>query len=198
VLSLLASPAAATPKPGNPVFARALLQVVARPADSLAAAAELGRQAGYEVVELGDALEGEARGVGAAHGNMARDALSAGRRVILLSGGELTVTVRGAGKGGPNQEYALGLALALDGAAGVTALAADTDGTDGGGGAPDDPAGAFVDGGTVARARALGLNAAAFLSNNDATGFFGRLSELLITGPTGTNVNDFRCVVVDT
>ena len=198
VEAVLRSPAGETPKPGDRVFVAARVEVVARPADSLAAAAAIGREAGYGVILLGDALEGEAATVGAAHGAMVLAAMRERRRAIFLSGGELTVTVRGAGKGGPNQEYALALALALDGAAGVTALAADTDGTDGGGGAPDDPAGAFADGGTVARARSLGLNAAAFLSNNDATGFFGRLSELLMTGPTGTNVNDFRCVVVDT
>jgi hydroxypyruvate reductase len=114
-----------------------------------------------------------------------------------LSGGELTVTVRGDGRGGPNQEYALALALSIDGAGPITALAADTDGTDGGSGASTDPAGAFADSTTVARGRALGLNAANFLKNNDTTRFFARTGDLLITGPSGTNVNDFRCVVVD-
>ncbi|MBA3516345.1 MAG: glycerate kinase [Rhizobiales bacterium] len=197
VEAVLAGPAGETPKPGDPVFADAELRIVGRPADSLAAAAKLGRAAGYEVAELGDTLEGEASALGAAHGAMARDARRAGRRVLFLSGGELTVTVRGDGRGGPNQEYALALALGVDGEPGISALAADTDGADGGGGAPDDPAGAFADGTTLARARALGLNAAAFLANNDATGFFAALGDLLITGPTGTNVNDFRCVVVD-
>jgi hydroxypyruvate reductase len=116
---------------------------------------------------------------------------------VILSGGELTVTVRGQGRGGPNQEYALGLALALKGAPGITALAGDTDGTDGGTGAPDDPAGAAIDDSTLARARALGLDPAAFLSDNDSTGFFTRLGDLVRTGPTCTNVNDFRAIVVD-
>jgi glycerate 2-kinase len=197
IRAVLAGPAGETPKPGDPVFAAARVALVARPADSLAAAAAVGRDAGYEVELIGDALEGEASELGAAHGRLARQALAAGRRLILLSGGELTVTVRGNGRGGPNQEYALALARALDGASGITALAADTDGTDGGEGSPADPAGAFADGATVARAAALGLNAATFLQNNDATGFFERLGDLLVTGATGTNVNDLRCVVVD-
>ncbi len=128
---------------------------------------------------------------------MAVEALAAGRRVLFLSGGELTVTIRGEGKGGPNQEYALALAGAIEQYPGITGLAADTDGTDGGSGSASDPAGAFIDWTTVERAAALGLNAANFLKNNDSTRFFEQLDDLLITGPTGTNVNDFRCVVVD-
>ena len=116
---------------------------------------------------------------------------------MILSGGELTVTIRGQGHGGPNQEYALALAIALDGMAGVAALAGDTDGTDGGSGSASDPAGALVDGETVARARARGLDPAAFLANNDSTGFFAALDDLLTPGPTYTNVNDFRAIVVD-
>ena len=115
----------------------------------------------------------------------------------MLSGGELTVTIAGDGRGGPNQEYALALAIAIDGAAGVSALAGDTDGTDGGTGASDDPAGAIVDARTLSRARALGLDPAAFLANNDSTGFFARLGDLLTPGPTFTNVNDFRAILVD-
>ena len=197
VRAVLESPAGETPDPGDSVFDRAEVRVIARPADSLAAAAEIGRAAGYEVALLGDALEGEARDVGSAHAATARQAVAAERRLIFLSGGELTVTVRGGGRGGPNQEYALALALGIDGEAAVSALAADTDGTDGGSGSATDPAGAFVDGGTVRRARAAGLNPAAFLQNNDATGFFLQAGGLLVTGPTGTNVNDLRCVVVD-
>jgi len=117
---------------------------------------------------------------------------------VLLSGGELTVTIGGSGRGGPNQEYALALALALDGKAGLAGLAADTDGTDGGGGSPDDPAGAFVDAATAGRARALGLDPAAFLANNDSTGFFRALDDLLVPCPTFTNINDFRAILVDT
>ncbi|MBN8920865.1 MAG: glycerate kinase, partial [Rhizobiales bacterium] len=110
--------------------------------------------------------------------------------------GELTVTIRGRGQGGPNQEYALAAALALDGTRGITVLAADTDGTDGGGGSPDDPAGALADGETCARARALGLDPALFLADNDSTGFFTRTGGLVSPGPTCTNVNDFRAVLV--
>jgi hydroxypyruvate reductase len=197
VEAVLHGPAGETPKPGDPVFANAELRIVSRPADSLEAAAAIGREAGFGVVMLGDALEGEASEVGGTHGAMAIEALRAGRRTLFLSGGELTVTVCGSGKGGPNQEYALALAIAIDGAPGITALAADTDGTDGGAGAATDPAGAFADATTVARAGVAGLNAAAFLQNNDATGFFSRIGDLLMTGPTGTNVNDFRCVIVD-
>lgn len=197
VRAVFDSPAGETPKPGDPVFANAEYRIIARPADSLEAAAAVGRRAGYDMMVLGDAIEGEAAEVGEAHGRMAVDALRAGRRIVILSGGELTVTIRGDGKGGPNQEYALALARAVDGVTGITALAADTDGTDGGSGAATDPAGAFADAATFSRARALSLNGANFLKNNDSQGFFNRLGDLLITGPTGTNVNDFRGVVVD-
>jgi hydroxypyruvate reductase len=122
---------------------------------------------------------------------------SIGRGVVLLSGGELTVTIQGKGRGGPNQEYALALALALEGARGISALAGDTDGTDGGVGSPDDPAGAYIDDTTLARARALGLDPAAFLADNNSTEFFTQLNDLLNTGPTCTNVNDFRAIIVD-
>ena len=115
----------------------------------------------------------------------------------MLSGGELTVTLRGNGRGGPNQEYALALAIHLAGVRGVAALAADTDGTDGGRGQPDDPAGAFIDDTTVARAKALGLVPAAFLADNDSTGFFNGIGDLFTPGPTFTNVTDFRAIVVD-
>jgi hydroxypyruvate reductase len=107
------------------------------------------------------------------------------------------VTIRGTGHGGPNQEYALALAMAFDGSAGLAAIAGDTDGTDGGRGRSDDPAGAIIDGGTVARARALGLEAAHFLANNDSTGFFATTGGLLRPGPTYTNVNDFRAIIVE-
>jgi hydroxypyruvate reductase len=116
--------------------------------------------------------------------------------VALLSGGELTVTIRGGGRGGPNQEYALALALALDGAAGITALAADTDGTDGGAGAATDPAGALVDPTSLDRARRLGLDAAALLADNDSTPFFETLGDLVAPGPTRTNVNDCRIILI--
>jgi hydroxypyruvate reductase len=153
--------------------------------------------AGFEPVFLGDRVEGEAREVAAAHARLAREIQSAGRRAVILSGGELTVTLRGQGRGGPNQEYALALACELAGAPGIAALAGDTDGTDGGGGSADDPAGALVDATTLARAKSLGLDPAAFLAENDSTGFFARLGDLLTPGPTATNINDFRAIVVD-
>ena len=139
--------------------------------------------------------------VAGAHARLARQLQAEGRRVVILSGGELTVTIRGNGRGGPNQEYALALAIALESTSGIAGLAADTDGTDGGGGSAEDPAGAFVDGGTVSRAKeldkGLGLDPAAFLADNDSTGFFERAGGLLRPGPTFTNVNDFRAIVVD-
>src|SRR6185312_4617942 len=130
------------------------------------------RARGYDCMVLGAAIEGEARDVAADHARLAREMQGQGRRAVILSGGELTVTLRGKGRGGPNQEYALALALGLDGAPGIAALAADTDGTDGGGGRSDDPAGAFIDPTTIERARGRGLDPAAFLADNDSTGFF--------------------------
>jgi glycerate 2-kinase len=186
-----------SPKAGDPVFAGSSFALAARPIDSLRAAAAAVRAAGYECISLGADVEGEAREVAAAHGQLARRLVAQGRRAVILSGGELTVTVRGNGHGGPNQEYALALAGALAGLAGVAALAADTDGTDGGAGSATDPAGAVVDGQTVARAKALGLDSGTFLSDNNSTGFFEALGDLLVPGPTYTNVNDFRAIVVD-
>jgi glycerate 2-kinase len=197
VIRALADPANESPKPGDAVFAGTSFQLVARPADSFRAAEHAVRAAGYDCVFLGDRVEGEAREVAAAHAAQARDLQAQGRRAVILSGGELTVTLRGDGRGGPNQEYALALALALDGSRRIAALAGDTDGTDGGAGKADDPAGAFVDGATAARARGLGLDPAAFLAKNDSTGFFSGLGDLLAPGPTFTNVNDFRAIVVD-
>jgi glycerate 2-kinase len=186
-----------SPKPGDPAFSGAQWQIVARPADAFAAAAAAVRAAGYDCILLGEQLEGEARVVAAEHARLARELAASGRRAVVLSGGELTVTISGDGRGGPNQEYALALAIGIDGVAGVSALAGDTDGTDGGTGAPDDPAGAIVDATTLRRAQAHGLDAAAFLANNDSTGFFARLGDLLTPGPTFTNVNDFRAILVD-
>jgi hydroxypyruvate reductase len=120
-----------------------------------------------------------------------------GKRVAILSGGELTVTVRGNGRGGPNQEYALALAGLLKGTSGISALAADTDGADGGAGSAADPAGAMIDQSTFARMKSLGLDAKAYLDNNDATAFFAATGDLLLSGPTLTNVNDIRVILVD-
>jgi hydroxypyruvate reductase len=187
-----------SPKPGDRVFAGNQFNLAARPADAMRAAEAAIRAAGYECISLGDRVEGEARDVAAAHTRLARELRAQGKRTVIISGGELTVTIRGKGRGGPNQEYALALAIGLSGLPAVAALAGDTDGTDGGSGAATDPAGAMVDGESVARARAQGLDPAAFLADNNSTGFFTALGDLLSPGPTFTNVNDFRAIVVDT
>jgi len=186
-----------TPKPCDHVFARSEYRIVARPADALRAAAERATAAGYECIVLGDRLQGEARRIAAEHARLALELGTKHRRSVILSGGELTVTLRGTGRGGPNQEYALALAINLDGAPGIAALAADTDGTDGGSGRTDDPAGAFADASTLARARAAGLDPAAFLADNNSTGFFNAIGDLFRPGPTFTNVTDFRAIVID-
>jgi glycerate 2-kinase len=186
-----------TPKPGDSVFANSQFMLAARPTDALRAAAVAVAAAGYECICLGDRIEGEAREVAQAHAALTRDVRAKGRRAVILSGGELTVTIHGQGRGGPNQEYALALAIELAGMPGIAALAGDTDGTDGGAGQATDPAGALIDGETAARARARGLDPAAFLADNDSSGFFRSLGDLLAPGPTFTNVNDFRAIVVD-
>jgi glycerate 2-kinase len=197
VTRMLDDAANETPKPGDKVFEGADYRIVARPADALRAAAERARAAGYECIVLGDRLQGEAREVAAEHARLVLELGAEHRRAAVLSGGELTVTLRGKGRGGPNQEYALALAIHLNGAPGIAALAADTDGTDGGSGRPDDPAGAFTDAGTLTRARAAGLDPAAFLADNKSTGFFNAIGDLFRPGPTFTNVTDFRAIVVD-
>ncbi len=197
VLHALENPANESPKPGGAAFAVADYRIVARPADALKAAEARARAAGFDCIVLGDRLQGEAREVAVAHAALAREAAATQRHMAILSGGELTVTLKGGGRGGPNQEYALALALQLGGAKGVAALAADTDGTDGGRGRPDDPAGAFIDDSTLARATAHGLDPAAFLADNDSTGFFNAIGDLFAPGPTFTNVTDFRAIVVD-
>ena len=156
-------------------------ELIATPG-SLAAAAAVAVAAGYTVDVLGDALEGEARDIAAEHARLTLDARRRGNGAIL-SGGELTVTVRGNGTGGPNQEYALGLAVALAGAAGISALAADTDGIDGGAGNASDPAGAVVGTDTLTRAAACQLNPATFLANNNSTAFFDALDDLVRVRP---------------
>ena len=186
-----------TPKPGHPAFARSEFRIVAKPADALAAARAAAEAAGYAVHDLGPDVEGEAREVAARHAGLARALKAEGRRAAILSGGELTVTLRGNGRGGPNQEYALALALALRAETGIVALSGDTDGTDGGGGEASDPAGAVIDATTLARAQALGLDPARSLADNDSTGFFEGLGDLLGTGPTMTNVNDCRVILIE-
>jgi glycerate 2-kinase len=193
----LEDPANETPKSGDATFANSEFRIIARPADGIAAAEAVAKANGFDCIVLGDRLEGEAREVAAAHARLALDLKAQGRRAVILSGGELTVTIKGNGRGGPNQEYALALVSALDGAGGLSAVAGDTDGTDGGAGSATDPAGAFVDATSAARARGLGLDPALFLADNDSTGFFSRMGDLLEPGPTFTNINDFRALVVD-
>jgi glycerate 2-kinase len=197
VAKALADPANETPKPGNVAFANSSYVLAARPEDVFDKAEAAIRAAGYECILLGTRIEGEAREVAVEHARIALTLRAQGKRAVILSGGELTVTLRGKGRGGPNQEYALALAIALDGAAGISALAGDTDGIDGGGGKADDPAGAFIDSTTLARARALGLDPMAFLDVNNSTEFFEKIDDLLKPGPTCTNVSDFRSILVD-
>ena len=184
-------------KPGDPAFARAQFELIAKPKASIDAAVKVAREAGYSVIALGADLEGEARDVAAEHARLVLQARNEGQRVAILSGGELTVTVRGHGRGGPNQEYALTLTNLLKDMPGISALAADTDGADGGAGSASDPAGAMIDQTTFARMKSLGLDAKAYLDNNDATAFFAKTGDLLLTGPTLTNVNDVRVILVD-
>ncbi len=185
-----------TPKPGDPRLAHALTRIVATPQQSLEAAAVVARQAGYTPLILGDSLEGEARDVALVHAGIARQIRRYGQPVpapcVLLSGGETTVTVRGRGRGGRNTEFALALALALRGLPGVYAIACDTDGIDG----TEDNAGAMIDPDTLVRAEQRGLKAAHYLADNNGYGFFSGLNNLVISGPTLTNVNDFRAVVI--
>ena len=183
--------------PTDARLSRVTNRIIAAPAQSLDAAAELARVQGLDVRQLGDALEGEARDVARDHAALARKAQSAlkpgARPVILLSGGELTVTRRGDGIGGPNAEYSLALALALDEAPGIHALAADTDGVDG----AAEVAGALITPQTLAKARAQGRDPLAMLQRNDAHSFFAGIGQQVITGPTLTNVNDFRTILIE-
>lgn len=192
----LAAAAEETPKPGDPRLAASRLVMVATPQDALEAAAAVARDAGYRPLILGNAIEGEARDVALVHAGMARQAVLYGQPAeppcVLLSGGETTVTIRGNGRGGRNGEFALALAVALGGAPRVWAIACDTDGIDG----VEDNAGAVVRPDTLARAAMAGVDAKAMLANNDAFGFFAALGDLVVTGPTRTNVNDFRAVLV--
>ena len=178
-----------TPKPGDPRLAAAETILVATPREALEAAAGAARAAGYAPVILGDAIEGEAREVAA---EQARRALATFPGHVLLSGGETTVSVRGRGRGGRNCEYLLALAVALDGDPKVWAIACDTDGIDG----THDNAGALLSPDTLVRAAAMGLDAGAYLADNDGYGFFSALGDLVVTGPTFTNVNDFRAILV--
>jgi glycerate 2-kinase len=192
VLRRLNDPACETPKPGDPRLARAENRIVATAKASLEAAARAAEADGYTSLILGDAIEGEARDVARDHAKLALRLLRDGDAVALISGGETTVTVRGAGRGGRNAEYLLALALALDGNPRVSAIACDTDGIDG----TEDNAGAIITPGTLARAKASDIDAHARLADNDAYGLFQALGDLVVTGPTRTNVNDFRAILL--
>ncbi|MCP5367849.1 MAG: glycerate kinase [Hyphomicrobiales bacterium] len=197
----LASPAAESPDPGDPLFARVDNRLIATPQMSLEAAAEAARGLGLTPVVLSDRIEGESREAAKVMAAIARQVAAHGQPAaapcVLLSGGETTVTLsalgRDKGRGGPNTEFLLSLAVALDGHAGIHAIACDTDGVDG----SEDNAGATVSPDTLARARAAGLKPQEFQDANDAWGFFHALGDLVVTGPTLTNVNDFRAVVID-
>jgi glycerate 2-kinase len=197
VLKHLRGPTAETPKPGDPRFRNVTNRVVATPQDALEAAARVARQAGFPALILGNAIEGEARDVALVHAGIAKQVAGYGQPArppcALISGGETTVTVRGGGRGGRNAEFLLGLAVALEGHAGIAAIAADTDGIDG----SEDNAGAFLLPDTPKRATSAGLNLPAHLADNDAYSVFARLGDLLMTGPTRTNVNDFRAILID-
>jgi len=186
-----------TPKPGDPRLARATTHLIASPQTSLEAGAAVARAHGIAPLILGDALEGEAREMGFMMAGMARQARNFAQPArppcVLISGGETTVTVKGTGVGGRNVEFLLALALKLNGADGIHALAADTDGIDG----AREVAGALITPDTLARARAIGLDAWAMLGNNDAHSFFEKLSDQVVTGPTLTNVNDFRAILIE-
>lgn len=191
----LAGDAGAAPDPADPVFARNEVHVIASARLSLEAAAARAEAAGIPAVILSDAIEGEARDVGRVHAAIAREIAMRdrpfARPVVLLSGGETTVTVRAKGRGGRNSEFLLALALAAEGLP-LAALAADTDGIDG----SEDNAGAFADGDSAGRLRATGLDPQALLSGNDAYSAFAALGDLFVPGPTGTNVNDFRAILI--
>jgi glycerate 2-kinase len=185
-----------TPKPGDPCFARAAAHVIGNNALALQAARERAGALGYHALVLSSRIQGEAREVAAVYAGIAQEIWASGQPVprpaCLIAGGETTVTLRGSGKGGRNQELALAAALRLDGQPQITLLSGGTDGTDG----PTDAAGAIADGRTLERARQLGLAAADHLARNDAYPFFRALADLVVTGPTGTNVMDLQLVLV--
>ena len=195
--ALLASGAGESVKPGDPRLARAETRLITAPQIALEAAAQVARAAGFTPHILGDSLEGEARDLGKAMAGIARQVVVHGQPFqppcVLLSGGESTVTLRGTGRGGRNVEFLLALGVAMEGLGGVHALAGDTDGVDG----AEEIAGAFFTPDTLARAWAAGINPRASLDANDGHGFFQALGDSVITGPTLTNVNDFRAVLID-
>jgi hydroxypyruvate reductase len=181
-----------TPKPGDPRLADVMTVMTVTPMKALEAAAALARARGFAPAILGDRLEGLSRTLAADHAKLIRQLTREGRQVALISGGETTVEVKGRGRGGRNVEYLLALAVDLDGRPDVWSLAADTDGVDG----VEEIAGALIGPDTLARARTVGIDAAARLADNDGHGFFEALGDAIITGPTRTNVNDFRVTLI--
>lgn len=196
VIKHMRSEAAAAPLPDDPRLARAEHHIIASAAKSLEVAAEHARSMGIEAHILSDSIEGEAREAALTQAAVAREILHRDRPfkkpVLLLSGGETTVTLKGRGKGGRNTEFLLGFAIAIDGERGIHALCADTDGIDG----SEDNAGAFADCDTVSKMRTAGIDPGIFLQNNDAWSAFQKAGTLFIPGPTGTNVNDFRAILI--
>jgi glycerate 2-kinase len=197
VRELLESGRGESVKPGDPRLGGAEVRMIATPQMALEAAAQLARAAGYAPHILGDAIEGEARDVGTVFAGIAAHVADRAQPFtapcVLLSGGETTVTVRGRGRGGRNVEFLLSLAVALDGHARIHGIAGDTDGVDG----QEEIAGALIAPDTLARAFRLGLKPRDMLANNDGHSFFRRLGDSVITGPTLTNVNDFRAILID-
>ena len=197
VAAHLGEAATETPKPGDPAFASDELHMVATAQGALEAAAATAERSGYRTLMLGERIEGEAREVAKVMAGIAQQVRHWNQPLrppcILISGGETTVTVKGQGRGGRNAEFLLGLAIALDGARRIWALACDTDGIDG----IEDNAGALITPDTLARAARAGLDPQAMLEDNDAYGFFAALGDLVMTGPTRTNVNDFRAILIE-
>ncbi|WP_192250885.1 glycerate kinase type-2 family protein [Mesorhizobium silamurunense] len=196
VMAHINSPEADAPRQGDPRFAGNEVHLIASAGVSLEAAAAEAKRQGFEAVILSDSIEGEAREVGGVHAAIAREVATRNRPfakpVLILSGGETTVTLRAKGKGGRNSEFLLALAIGVDGIDGIHALAADTDGIDG----SENNAGAFADGSTVSRMRAADVDAKAMLAGNNAWTAFNAVDDLFVPGPTGTNVNDLRAILV--
>ena len=196
VVRHLESGAGETPKPGDPRFARNESYIIATAQDALEAAAEMARAEGITPYVLSDRIEGEARDIALMHGAMAKQVTERDqpfkKPCVIISGGETTVTVRGNGRGGRNAEFLLSLAIALDGLPGVYAIACDTDGIDG----SEDNAGALSSPDSIARAKSQGIKPRKMLENNDGYGFFNALNDLVVTGPSRTNVNDFRAILI--